>query len=206
MSVKLDGKHIEVEDSNSIRSLVKRVREDLSVTDRVLVGIKVNGSFLSQSELEDQFTSKIDGKDIELLTEYTGELRDSMVSQALVYLDELEDWHNDIDYPMDGNILSEIEVQELEQVFEGFVWLNLALDNLSTIRDTDPVYNGRAFPKFMDESKMFLAEMEGALERPEENERLLTRLFFNDLPMWIDEYRKVFSETKNHMGGSYDYN
>ncbi len=206
MSVKLDGEKVEVGDSHSIRSLVKEVREELEETDRVLVGIKINGSFLSQNELENQLTSKIDGKEIELLTEYTGELRGSMVNQALSYLEDLEDWREGIDYPMDGNILSEVEIRELEQVFEGFVWLSLALDNLANIREGNPVYNGRAFPKFIDESRMFLAEMEGALERSEENERLLTRLFFTDLPTWIEDYREVFVETRDYLGGSYDYN
>ncbi|MBS3812914.1 hypothetical protein KGY64_03730 [Candidatus Bipolaricaulota bacterium] len=202
----MDGENIEVGESHSLKSLVNQVRDELEATERVLVGIKINGSFLNQSELESQLTSKIDGKEIELLTEYTGELRGSMVNQALSYLDDLEDWHEGIDYPMDGTILSEVEIRELEQVFEGLVWLSLALDNLATIREGNPVYNGRAFPKFMDESKMFLAEMEGALERSEENERLLTRLFFNDLPTWIEDYREVFRETRDYLGGPYDYN
>src|SRR6056297_2168527 len=185
MSVKLDGENIEVREANSVKSLVRKIKEDLSSTNRMLVGIKIDGSFLGQRELEEELATDINGKDIELITEPTGELRGNMVGQALSYLIDLKEWHAEVDYPDDGKILSEIEIEKLEQVFEGFVWLSLALDNLANIWDKDPIYNGRTFSKFMEDSKLFLAELEGALEQPEENERLLTGLFFNDLPTWI---------------------
>lgn len=205
MSVKLDGENIEVGEANSVRSLVIQVKEDLYSTNRILVGIKIDGSLLGQRELEQQLTTDINGKDIELITEPSGELRGNLVGQALSYLTDLQEWHAGVDYPDNGKILSQIEIEKLEQVFEGFVWLSLALDNLANIWEHDPIYNGRTFSKFMEDSKLFLAELEGALEQPEENERLLTGLFFNDLPTWIAEYREVFRDTKDCLGGSYDY-
>lgn len=204
MDIRLSDKEIEVSEEETVSSLIDRVKEELSTTNERLVGIKLDGDFLAQSELDERLEQDLNGKEIELVTETTDELADEMVVKALNYIDSLEEWSEDISCSAEGNVLPNIDTDEIEQLLEGFHWLNLALEELVATTETDTVLGGRSFPKFMSENRAFLNEIQGALENPEENPRLIGTLTLQDLPAWIDEYRDIFLDIKGRLRRKFD--
>lgn len=196
MDIEFGDREIEIGEEETISALIDQVKEKLSTTDERLVGIKLGGDFLSQGELNRRLDEELDGKEIELVTETTESLTDELVVKALSYLDGLEEWSEDVTYPEDGDILSEIDDREVEQLLEGFHWLNLALEELVTSSERESILGGRSFSKFISENRMFLSEIQGALEKPEENPRLIGSLVTRDLPIWVEEYREVFLDLR----------
>ncbi len=196
MDIKFGDREIEIGEEKTISALIDQVREKLSTTNERLVGIKLSGEFLTQTELDDELDQKLAGKEVELVTETTEALSDELVAKALSYLDDLEEWSEEVSYPEDGDILSEIDDEEVEQLLEGFHWLNLALEELVSASEGANVLGGRSFSKFISENRMFLNEIQGALDNPEENPRLIGTLVMQDLPTWVDEYRQVFLDLR----------
>lgn len=196
MDIKFGDREIEIGEEKTISALIDQVREKLSTTNERLVGIKLGGEFLTQTELDNELDQKLAGKEVELVTETTEALSDELVTKALSYLDELEEWSEDVSYPEEGDILSEIDDEEVEQLLEGFHWLNLALEELVSASEGANVLGGRSFSKFISENRMFLNEIQGALDNPEENPRLIGTLVMQDLPTWVDEYREVFLDLR----------
>lgn len=196
MDIKFGNKKIEISDDETVSALIDQVKDKLSTTDERLVGIKLGGNLLSQSELDGKLDQELGSQEVELLTETTDSLADEMVTKALSYLDDLEAWSEGFSFPEDGDILSEIDDEEIEQTLEGFHWLNLALEELVSGSEGDNTVGGRSFSKFISENRMFLNEVKGALEHPEENPRLIGTLIMRDLPTWVDEYREVFLDLR----------
>jgi len=192
MKIELNDDKIDVSDGKTVDELIKLVKEKLSSTRTRLVGIKVDGTFLSQSELEGQLELTLEGKDIELVTETIDELTVELTEDALTYLNSLTEWAEDYSISPNGDINSEINTDELEELLEGLHWLNLALEELAATSETGTLLGGRSLPKFMSENRMFLNEIQGALESPEENPQLLRTLIAQDLPTWIAEYKDIF--------------
>ncbi|MFW6111564.1 MAG: hypothetical protein ACOC7Z_00945 [Candidatus Bipolaricaulota bacterium] len=204
MDIRLNDKEIEVSEEETVGSLIDRVKEELSTTNERLVGIKLDGDFLVQSELDERLEQNFSDKEIELVTETTDELADEMVVKALNYIDSLEEWSEDISCSAEGSVLSNIDTDEIEQLLEGFHWLNLALEELVAATEVDALLGGRSFPKFMSENRAFLNEIQGALENPEGNPRLIGTLMLQDLPDWIDEYRDIFLDIKGKSRRNFD--
>lgn len=200
----MNDKEIEVSEEETVGSLIDRVKEELSTTNERLVGIKLDGDFLVQSELDERLEQDFSDKEIELVTETTDELADEMVVKALNYIDSLEEWSEDISCSAEGSVLSNIDTDEIEQLLEGFHWLNLALEELVAATEVDALLGGRSFPKFMSENRAFLNEIQGALENPEGNPRLIGTLMLQDLPDWIDEYRDIFLDIKGKSRRNFD--
>jgi sulfur carrier protein ThiS len=192
MEIELNNGEIEVSEQKTVEELIETVKEKLSSTRSRLVGIKVDGKFLTQSELEGQYELTLEGKDIELVTETIDELTAELIEDALIYLDGLTEWVEGFSVSSQGDILSEIDTNEIEELLDGLHWLNLALEELAGTSETGTLLGGRSLPKFMSENRMFLNEIQGALENPEENPQLIRTLIVQDLPTWIEEYRDVF--------------
>lgn len=204
MDIRLNDKKIEVSEEETVSSLIDRVKEELSTTNERLVGIKLDGDFLVQSELDERLEQNLSDKEIELVTETTDELADEMVVKALNYIDSLKEWSEDISCSAEGSVLPDIDTDEIEQLLEGFHWLNLALEELAAATEVDALLGGRSFPKFMSENRAFLNEIQGALENPEENPRLIGTLMLQDLPAWVDEYRDIFLDIKGKLRRKFD--
>lgn len=196
MNIKFGNKEIEISEDETLSALIDQVKEKLSTTDERLVGIKLGGDFLAQSELEEKLDQELGSQEVELITETTDSLADEMVTKAISYLDNLEEWSRGFSFPENGDILSEIDDEEIEQMLEGFHWLNMALEELVSGSEGDNTIGGRSFSKFLSENRMFLNEVQGALEHPEENPRLIGTLVMQDLPTWVDEYREVFLDLR----------
>ncbi len=168
------------------------------------MGIKVDGKFLTQPELEEKLELELKGAEIELVTETVDQLAVEMADDALAYLERIREWLDDFSQPGDRRIFSRVDIEEVEELLEGLYWSNLALEELVAANDTGALMGGRSFPKFMSESRMFLNEIQGALESPEENKQLMTTLIFQDLPTWIDEYRSIFLDFRGPEGREFD--
>ncbi|MFB6290677.1 MAG: hypothetical protein ABEJ25_02980 [Candidatus Bipolaricaulia bacterium] len=192
MKIKLNDDKIDISDQKTIEDLIQLAKEKLSSTQIRLVGIKVDGKFLAQSELEGRLELTLEGKEIELVTETIDELTVELADNALTYLDSLEEWTEDFSMSPNGDITSEIDTGEIEELLEGLHWLNLALEELAGTSETGTLLGGRSLPKFMSENRMFLNEIQGALENPEDNPQLIRTLIVQDLPTWINEYRDIF--------------
>lgn len=204
MDIKLSGKNLEINEEKTLGALIDRVKEELSTTDKRLVGIKIDGDLLTQTELEERLEKELNGEEIELVTETTEVLTDEMVVKALTYIDNLKEWSEGLSPSAEGNVLPDLNTDEIEQLLEGFHWLNLALEELVAATEVGTVLGGRSFPKFISENRAFLNEIQGALDNPEENPRLLGTLILQDLPPWIDEYREIFLDLKSKLGSTFD--
>ncbi|MFP4507848.1 MAG: hypothetical protein ACLFO4_03165 [Candidatus Acetothermia bacterium] len=196
MDIQFGDREIEIGEKETISALIEQVKEKLSSTNERLVGIKLGGEFLSQNQLDRKMEEELIGKDVELVTETTEALSDELVVEGLSYLDDLDEWEEGISYPEEGDILSEVDEEELEQLLEGFHWLNLALEELVSTSEGSNNLGGRSFSKFISENRLFLNELQGALENPDENPRLIGTLVLQDLPTWIEEYRGVFLDLR----------
>ena len=199
MEIELNNGEIDVSEQKTVEELIETVKEKLSSTRSRLVGIKVDGKFLTQSELEGQYELTLEGKDIELVTETIDELTAELIEDALIYLDGLTEWVEGFSVSSQGDILSEIDTNEIEELLDGLHWLNLALEELAGTSETGTLLGGRSLPKFMSENRMFLNEIQGALENPEENPQLIRTLIVQDLPTWIEEYRDVFLDFRGEQ-------
>ena len=199
MEIELNNGEIDVSEQKTVEELIETVKEKLSSTRSRLVGIKVDGKFLTQSELESQYELTLEGKDIELVTETIDELTAELIEDALIYLDGLTEWVEGFSVSSQGDILSEIDTNEIEELLDGLHWLNLALEELAGTSETGTLLGGRSLPKFMSENRMFLNEIQGALENPEENPQLIRTLIVQDLPTWIEEYRDVFLDFRGEQ-------
>lgn len=192
MKIKLNDEKIDISDQKTVEDLIKLVKEKLSSTQTRLVGIKVNGKFLTQPELEGQLDLNLEGKEVELVTETIDELTAELAEDALMYLNSLTEWAEDFSVSTQDDITSEVDTTEIEELLEGLHWLNLALEELAGTSETGTLLGGRSLPKFMSENRMFLNEIQGALEKPEDNPQLIRTLIVQDLPNWIDEYKDIF--------------
>jgi len=199
MEIELNNGEIDVSEQKTVEELIETVKEKLSSTRSRLVGIKVDGKFLTQSELEGQYELTLEGKDIELVTETIDELTAELIEDALIYLDGLTEWVEGFSVSSQRDILSEIDTNEIEELLDGLHWLNLALEELAGTSETGTLLGGRSLPKFMSENRMFLNEIQGALENPEENPQLIRTLIVQDLPTWIEEYRDVFLDFRGEQ-------
>ncbi len=192
MKIEINDGQIDISEQKTIGDLIEQAKEKLSSTQIRLVGIKVDGNFLTQSELEGQLELNLKGKEIELVTETIDELTIELAEDALTYLDSLTEWTEDFSHSAKVDITSEVDITEIEELLEGLHWLNLALEELAGTSETGTLLGGRSLPKFMSENRMFLNEIQGALENPEDNPQLIRTLIVQDLPTWIDEYRDIF--------------
>lgn len=204
MDIKLGDREIEISGDETVSTLIDQAKEKLSSTSERLVGIKIGGDFLTQPELEDRLEQELNGKEIELATETTDVLTEEMVVKALTYIDSLEEWCEDLSPSAEGNLLPDIDTEEVEQLLDGFHWLNLALEELVAAIEGSTVLGGRSFPKFVSENRAFLSEIQGALENPEENPQLIATLMLQDLPTWLDEYREIFLDLKTKLRSTLD--
>ncbi|MBS3786883.1 hypothetical protein KGY79_01655 [Candidatus Bipolaricaulota bacterium] len=204
MKIKLNDDKIDISDQKTIGDLIELVKEKLSSTRIRLVGIKIDGDFLTQPELEGQLELNLEGKEIELITETIDELTAEMAEDALTYLDSLSEWTEDFSLSAKNDITSEVDVSEIEELLEGLHWLNLALEELAGASETGTLLGGRSLPKFMSENRMFLNEIQGALENPEDNPQLIRTLIVQDLPTWIDEYRDIFLDFRGERRSEID--
>ncbi|MBS3736095.1 MAG: hypothetical protein V5A87_03640 [Candidatus Bipolaricaulota bacterium] len=204
MKIELNDDRIDISDQKTVGELIELVKEKLSSTQIRLVGIKVDGSFLTQSELEGKLELKLEGKEIELVTETIDELTAELAEDALLYLNSLTEWTEDFSVSAKKDITSEVDISEIEELLEGLHWLNLALEELAGAAETGTLLGGRSLPKFMSENRMFLNEIQGALENPEENPQLIRTLITQDLPTWIDEYRDIFLDFRGGTRSEFD--
>ncbi|MFW6005863.1 MAG: hypothetical protein ACOC9A_00285 [Candidatus Bipolaricaulota bacterium] len=204
MKIELNDDRIDISDQKTVGDLIKLVKEKLSSTQIRLVGVKVDGSFLTQSELEGQLELKLEGKEIELVTETIDELTAELAEDALIYLNSLTEWTEDFSVSAKKDITSEVDISEIEELLEGLHWLNLALEELAGAAETGTLLGGRSLPKFMSENRMFLNEIQGALENPEDNPQLIRTLITQDLPTWIDEYRGIFLDFRGGTRREFD--
>ena len=204
MDIQLANYEIQIDDDKTVGDLIETAKEELSSTEERLVGIEVDGEFLTQTKLERNLESELRGKEIKLVTETVDELTLELVEDALTYLRSLSEWADNFSYTTESDFLSQINIEEVEQLLEGLHWLNLALEELVSATDNGTLLGGRSFPKFVSENRMFLNEIQGALENPEENGQLLTTLILQDLPAWIDEYREVFLEFRGEERRGFD--
>ncbi|MCF7890824.1 hypothetical protein K9M78_06350 [Candidatus Bipolaricaulota bacterium] len=204
MKIKLNDDKIDISDQKTVGDLIKLVKEKLSSTQIRLVGIRVDGNLLTQSELEGKLELNLEGKEIELVTETIDELTAELAEDALTYLNSLTEWTEDFSVSAKTDITSEVEINEIEKLLEGLHWLNLALEELAGASETGTLLGGRSLPKFMSENRMFLNEIQGALENPEENPQLIRTLIVQDLPTWIDEYRDIFLDLRGESGREID--
>nr|MCF7875867.1 hypothetical protein [Candidatus Bipolaricaulota bacterium] len=204
MKIELAKDELEIDDRETVEELIEQAKEELSSTRERLVGIKIDGKFLNQTELEEKLGSELTEFEIELVTETVDELTMELVDNALTYLDGLSEWTDDFAYLNEGDVLSQVEDEEIEELLEGLHWLNLAVEELAATNETETLLGGRSVPKFMSENRMFLNEIQGALEKPEENKQLMTTLILQDLPTWIDEYRDIFLDFRGGEGSGYD--
>ena len=192
MKIQLNEDKIDVSAQKTVEDLIQLAKDKLSSTQARLVGIKVDGRFLSQPELESQLGLSLEGKEIELVTETIDELSAELAEDALTYLDGLKDWVEDFSVSTQEDITSEVNIDEIEELLDGLHWLNLALEELAGTSETGTLLGGRSLPKFMSENRMFLNEIQGALENPEDNPQLIRTLIIQDLPTWIEEYKDIF--------------
>ncbi len=204
MKIELAEDELEIDDRETVEELIEQAKEELSSTRERLVGIKIDGKFLNQTELEEKLGYELTELEIELVTETVDELTMELVDNALTYLDGLNEWTDDFAYLNEGDVLSQVEDEEIEELLEGLHWLNLAVEELAATNETETLLGGRSVPKFMSENRMFLNEIQGALEKPEENKQLMTTLILQDLPTWIDEYRDIFLDFRGGEGSGYD--
>jgi len=204
MKIELAEDELEIDDRETVEELIEQAKEELSSTRKRLVGIKIDGKFLNQTELEDKLGSELTEFEIELVTETVDELTMELVDNALTYLNGLNEWTDDFAYLNEGDVLSQVEDEEIEELLEGLHWLNLAVEELAATNETETLLGGRSVPKFMSENRMFLNEIQGALEKPEENKQLMTTLILQDLPTWIDEYRDIFLDFRGGEGSDYN--
>jgi len=204
MKIELAESELEIDDRETLEDLIEQAKDELSSTGERLVGVKIDGNFLNQTELEERLGSELTDIEIELVTETVDELTVELVEDALSYLDGLGEWLDDFAYINEGEVLSQVDDEEIEELLEGLHWLNLAVEELAASNDTETLLGGRPVPKFMSENRMFLNELQGALEKPEENKQLMTTLILQDLPNWIDEYRGIFLDFRGVNGSDYD--
>jgi len=198
MTIKLNGEKLDVNRDKSLSELVEEVREKCRDRDEALVELKLDGESLAEEQLEElapKPLSDIEGE-IELVSESRDSLSLELVEKALGYIGRLERWREEIEKE---NFKPDDYEEELEEIIVSFEWLNFALTELGEESSGRPTAGGRELEKYLRDNRLFLSELQGALERPEENRQLIETLFFEELPLWIEDYKENFRELESSL-------
>lgn len=179
----LNGEKLDINPDKSVSDLVKETKELCREEGEILVEIKVNGSSLSQSEWEELAKEKIDEKDIGLSSESAEYISGEIISRAKEYLADLSDWINDV------KDLDEKTIDDLKEIPESLLWLNLAIEQLTTVHDKKETLGGEKINKLLNENNKFISELKEALNDPEGNRQLIKNLIFRKLPKHLENYR-----------------
>lgn len=193
MTVSLNDERLEIEGDITFEELVNRAKKDSLPKDEILVQVKINDEALTQEQWEQIATEKVGDKDVKLLTQSEETLSIELIDQALNYIADLQDWLEST------STLDSEQIEDLEKILEGFGWLNLALQQFQQPKYGELIFSGRPLEKELHANRMFLGELESALDKPESNQQLLLQLAFEELPEWLDEYNSMFNQLKDTL-------
>lgn len=196
MTVNLNEDRLEIDGDITLEELVNRAKKESLPKNEILVQVKINEEALTQDQWEEIATEKVGDKDVQLLTESREKLSIELIDQAVNYLEDIQDWLDSL------STLNSERIQELEKVLEGFGWLNLALQQFQQPEQEELLFSGRPLEKELHANRMFLDELESALDKPENNQQLLTQLTFQELPEWLEEYNSIFKQLRDTLEGA----
>ncbi|MFP4589656.1 MAG: hypothetical protein ACLFO3_06810 [Candidatus Acetothermia bacterium] len=197
MTVRLNEERLEVNENQTFEELVEEVKENCYQNGKVLVQIKLNGQPLSQDELDNLASQPIGDKEVQLISETPQSLTSQLVLQALNYLDELSEWLSEIEN------LREASEEDARKFTEGLKWLTIAIEQLRSAEWSPLMVGGRSLEKFNQDARMTVAEIDAALDKPQENQELLQSFTSGELQTQVAGYRAVFTELRDKMGGNY---
>lgn len=186
MSVKLNGEKLEFNPNKTLESLIKETKEACRAEGEILTEIKVEGSSLTQSELEELADKKVEGRKIELSSETAKYVSEEIIARAKEYLSELSEWANRIEE------IDDEKIEGLKEIPESLLWLNLALKELKPVQAKEETIGGRKVSSLLNENVKFISELEEALKEPRENRQLIKTLVLRELPRHLEDYKHFF--------------
>lgn len=196
MIVKLNGESINNSaDDSTFKEVVAQAKETCREDNQVVVGIEVEGEFLSQQEWEQIADEPVGNQEINLITESGSDLSVTLAEQAYEFLSNLSQWLDQFD------TIEDFDDSEIEELLQSFAWLNFAIEEIPLGKQQEILIAGQPLEKIQQETQLFLSELKGAVNNRDENQELLTSLLIHELPNYLDQYKHVFQQLKQRVEG-----